>query len=75
MVKRDNALNWRQTDFTPHSTEHRDKDKHVCNGVNLILCLACITVTITHARRHKENHSQVINSIAIIPVSPSVCLC
>lgn len=37
----------------PHTTEHRDEDKHVCNGVNLILHLASIAVALTHAGWHR----------------------
>lgn len=53
MVKCDNTLNWRHSLY-PHTTEHRDKDKHVCNGVNLILHLAAIAVTPTHAGWNKN---------------------
>lgn len=51
-VKSDNTWN-RHHRLNPHTTEHRDEDKHVCNGVNLILHLASITVALTHAGGNK----------------------
>lgn len=47
-------MNWRHTDFTPSPQSRGDKDKHVCNGVNLILHLASIAARLTHAVGEKK---------------------
>lgn len=75
MVKYDNTFNWRHSLY-PHTTEHTDKDKHVCNGVNLILHLASIAVTPTHAGWNKRKSIPYwLIPPTLIPLSPSVCLC